>query len=494
MAITVGSVFADREILRPLGSGGMGQVFLTKNLRLGRLEALKVMPIGSSGTLPQRFVSEATTLAALDHPHISTVYQFGVDDDYFWYAMKYLPGDDLEKQMPVSRHDAVTVIRQVAQALDYAHSVGVIHRDVKPSNIHIQRSANRAVSTATVLDFGVAKVVGATALTEVDSFVGTLSYSAPEMISGHDGTAAADQYSFACTVYEMLVGHTPYSARTLTALIAAHAQAPVPSISSYDPSLAACDPVLIRALAKDPRDRFATCGEFADALIRALAPSRVGRATNERHFPPERPPSLRTTVAPPAGRASAPPHRLADQVFVRRRRIAGLALGVVAALLVTVVFLLLRPSPPTTPTEAHADPSSSIAPETTPDPIASGPAAPDARLPGTSSGRVGAVWGLAVAPTGQTYRFSDYLDPESLIAAATKKWGYQAQTWSLVYFESGCASFARPNAAARGTFAYQSGMGPDSAAAEATAAAKVLRHSDSSSTIVDTLCVGGYDR
>lgn len=507
MALKAGTVFAGREIVQSLGTGGMGQVYLTRNARLGRLEAIKVTPIAGTGTLPQRFVSEATTLASLDHPNIATIYQFGVDDDFFWYAMKYLPGDDLSHQVPLARLDAATVATQVGHALDYAHSTGVIHRDIKPSNIHIQRSTANRITTATILDFGVAKSVGATALTEINTFVGTLSYSAPEMITGGPCTPAADQYSFACTAFEMLTGRPPYPEATLTALIAAHSSAPVPMVSVAAPNLAACDPVFARALAKDPRDRYPSCGAFADALVAALDARRhIGRTTVDRypHHPiPEHRSDDEPSLSEPCPEIPSPPvheRRIARrqaavspisaEVFVRRRRIAA---GIAFVAVLAAIALILRPFDSTT----TAPQTTAVSSSTSAHGPADGPLGPPATGVDThtpSSSPTGRTWALAIAPSGQTFAFRNYPDPESLMSAAMQKWNFNPQTWSLAYFDSGCASFARPIEAAAGRFAYQSGLGPDRRVAEATAVAKSEQLAHSPSRVVDTLCVGDEER
>ncbi|MGB3697670.1 MAG: serine/threonine-protein kinase [Gordonia sp. (in: high G+C Gram-positive bacteria)] len=567
MTIPVGSMIGDREVLRPLGSGGMGEVLLTRNVRLSRLEAVKATLISASGTTAARFVAEATTLASLDHPNIATIYQFGVTDQHFWYAMKYLPGGDLSTQVPTTVDDAVRIVEQVGRALEYAHSMGVVHRDVKPSNIHIQRAADGTVSTATVLDFGVAKAPGTTALTEVNSFVGTLSYSAPERIAGAETEPSADQYSFACTAFEMLTGHLPYPQQTLTALIAAHATAPVPAISAVDPRLAACDRVFQRALAKDPRDRYRTCGDFARDLVAALtsrrppitrpAPPAGPRHTDEHPVHPDQPPvpipnRPPTADLPRPRPPSAPrPRRevVSQRVFARRRRIAA-AVAALVLVIATVgisraVFggetaATMHAGSSPVRSESSSDPGSArrnLSPGDSTGPsgesgyggqsgyggesgdvgdtdgggstatgrAATGQAgtgssgsgsvdAPTAAEPGESgsvrtNAAAGPSWALLLDPDGQTYAFGRYPDPEALIRAATDRWGYDSRTWSIAYFDSGCAGFARP-IGGESTAAYQSGLGRDRRLAAETAVAKSERISGRRSHIVDVLCVG----
>lgn len=276
MDLAPGSTFAGYRVRRRLGQGGMGQVYLVANPALDRDEALKVISSAAS-TAPdfaERFAREARTAARLDHPAIITVHAYGVEGDAPWFTMRHLDGHDLtEVRLPDA--EIAEVGRQVAGALDYAHRRGVIHRDIKPANIIVTRDDEDCLESVTVLDFGIAKLVDTTGLTGTNMFIGTLSYSAPELIDGQPPTPAADQYSLACTVYQLLTGRPPFVATSPLALMRAHADKAPPPIGAHRPDLAALDPVFARALAKGPADRFPACRDFAAAVSAVLdAPQR----------------------------------------------------------------------------------------------------------------------------------------------------------------------------------------------------------------------------
>lgn len=529
------SQFAGCSVIRRLGGGGMGEVHLVRNPALNREEALKVTPLGDDVNAARRFANEASTMAAFDHPNIATIYSFGVTGDCSWYTMRYLPGTDLGTVSPLPREDAVTVILQIGAALDYAHAHGVVHRDVKPSNIHLRFRDDQSVAKATLLDFGVAKGGDRTAFTEVNSFVGTLGYSAPEAIGGDTSHPSIDQYSLACTAFEALTGNRPFAAETLTALIAAHASAPIPRISVHDPRLRRADPVFERALAKDPAERYPSCGEFSRALACALQPGRTERVTGDRHVSPAAPatgssgptPIPHAAMAHPRSADSGPvahpapsgpvhiapvptpspvawpqPSRRAVDpgIFRRRRRIA--VAGLVALVLVAAAGLWVVRS---TSQSSGADSSSS---EAQPDESAAstsdgsgvavvrndeaGDAEPGryATAAPSDPGEATGTWGLAVDEDGNTYAFRDFADHRAIITYATDTWGYSPRTWGLVYFTSGCAAFAAPEFPGEDEVTYEYGLGHSRPDSEAAAITKSENTSGLRSHVVDTVCVG----
>ncbi|GAC55979.1 putative serine/threonine protein kinase [Gordonia hirsuta DSM 44140 = NBRC 16056] len=287
MPVDPGSTIAGYRVVAALGSGAMGEVYLVESPQLMRREALKVISVGASSNpdFQQRFTNEARTAAALDHPSIITVYAHGVHDDAPWFTMSYLDGPDLSTaQLPVA--DIVTAVAQVADALDYAHSRQVVHRDIKPANIIATRGDDGALRRAVVLDFGIARLADSPQLTAADSVVGTMAYTAPEVISGQQAGPRSDQYSLACTVYTLLAGVTPFQADTAMAMMMAHVQQPVPSIAALRPDLAAFAPVLARAMAKDPAVRYPDCRSFAADLLRALQQTPGAAATSITPLPP----------------------------------------------------------------------------------------------------------------------------------------------------------------------------------------------------------------
>ncbi|MFM9379406.1 protein kinase domain-containing protein [Gordonia sp. VNK21] len=293
MRLQPGTDFAGYRIESLLGAGGMGEVYVVRNPQLDRQEAMKVLAVSGAGTesFQQRFVSEARTAAALEHPNIVTILQYGVADDLPWFTMPYVRGSDLY-QAGLTPAELAQVTGQVADALDYAHSRGVVHRDVKPANILVTRGSGNA-PRATLLDFGVAKLVGSVNLTATDTVVGTMTYTAPEVVSGQPATALADQYALASTVFELLAGRPPFTGDTLTAVLSARLAGPAPALSTFRPDLAALDPAFARALAIDPNHRFADCRTFASALTGIVSGSQAPLA------PPAAPPA--TPGGPPTG-------------------------------------------------------------------------------------------------------------------------------------------------------------------------------------------------
>ncbi|WP_442905141.1 serine/threonine protein kinase [Gordonia sp. MMO-8] len=379
-------------------------------------------------------------------------------------------GADLDKAERLSIADLCTVALDVGAALDYAHAQGVIHRDVKPANIHIAMTRDGRVEKATILDFGVAKVISATGLTEISSFVGTLGYASPESIAGDASHSAVDQYSFACTMFELLTGELPYPHATLAALIAAHTNAPIPRISETYPRYLAADPVFARALAKNPGDRYPSCGEFAQALARALRPQSQRRSgdfgvevkgqDDQRHHSPNQ-------------RQRRPIRR----TYIRRRAAAGIAVSAVLAA-AGVGYLV-----------AH-DPTRSVQEQTiTGDSFRREMTSPDSG----SAEDVGSTWGLAVDPQGRSYAFRDYRTAASLSASAQSRWGYDPRSWVLVSFTSGCAAIAAPMSAPDPVApGYVAATSFDRPSAQQAAIGQAEQRSGLPSHSVDTLCVGDY--
>ncbi len=264
---------SDFMIERELGRGGMAAVFLARDAHLGRMVAVKVLPpeltFGKSGGMVERFKREARTAATLDHPHVIPVYRVSTSGKLFWYVMRYLEGESLESmlrrepQLPVER--AVDIVKQVAEALGYAHRRHVVHRDVKPANVMLDENG-----WVTVTDFGIAKALDTSSLTGSGAMIGTPYYMSPEQCSGKPVTGASDQYSLGVMTYQMLGGHLPFTGESVVDIIKKHCMDPVPPLGVLRPQLPpGMVAVVERALAKSPEERFATVTEFAKALERA---------------------------------------------------------------------------------------------------------------------------------------------------------------------------------------------------------------------------------
>ncbi|HEU4649538.1 MAG TPA: protein kinase [Gemmatimonadales bacterium] len=266
---------------RELGRGGMATVYLAQDLKHDRPVALKVLhPELAHALGPERFQREIRLAARLQHPHILPVHDSGDTAGLLWFTMPYVRGESLRDRLrrdgtlPVE--DAIRVAREAAQALQYAHDEGVVHRDVKPENILLAKDGSTLVA-----DFGVARALSAAAgadpdthLTETGSAIGTPTYMAPEQAVGQKAIdGRADQYSLAAVCYEMLTGSAPFTGTTVAALMAARFTTPVPSARGQRPEVpAAVDAALKRALALKPEDRF----ESMQAFVRALTGGASG--------------------------------------------------------------------------------------------------------------------------------------------------------------------------------------------------------------------------
>ena len=283
MPVAEGEVFAGYRVIRLLGSGGMGEVYLAQHPRLPRQEALKVLPaaVSADDEYRQRFAREADIAASLWHSHIVAVHDRGEQDGQLWIAMDYVDGTDaaqlLRDRYPhgMPPKDVVDIVSAIADALDYAHERYLLHRDVKPSNILMAdpRSSDRRILLA---DFGIARGVHDTSgLTAANMTVGSVDYAAPEQLTGDAVDGRSDQYALACTAFHLLTGAPPFVHSNPAVVIGSHLSAAPPSLTTTRPELAEMERALAKAMSKDPGQRFGTCREFAAALGR----SSVGTAS-----------------------------------------------------------------------------------------------------------------------------------------------------------------------------------------------------------------------
>jgi serine/threonine-protein kinase len=265
------TVIGKYRIIAELGRGGMGIVYKAEDLDLGRTVALKILSPSTDLTPDQhreysrRFEVEAKATAALHHPNIVTLFDRGEVDGVRYLAMAYVDGQTLDAILRTKRiltvEETVSLLKPIAQALDYAHGNNVIHRDIKPSNIMVQHSDGRPL----LADFGIAK---ATLIDSRQSTVvlGTAAYMAPEQLRFEPPTAAVDQWALAVVAFQLLTGRLPFP-QTGDALFYAILNLPPawPDDKPSTPLRASREPI-VRALSKDPRDRFASCAEFISAL------------------------------------------------------------------------------------------------------------------------------------------------------------------------------------------------------------------------------------
>ena len=309
----------------------MGVVYLAEHMQLGRHVALKLLAstLAASQGFRDRFVRESRLAASLDHPNIVPVYDAGEADGLLYIAMRYVEGSDLAtvlgQEGRLAPERALSIVEQVAGALDAAHARGLVHRDVKPANVLIE--GERCYLT----DFGLTKPVeGGTALTDPGHFVGTVKYVAPEQITGGAVDARTDVYSLGCVVHECLTGEPPFRRDSDIATVYAHLEEQPPRPSELREELPpAIDPVISWALAKDPGGRFPSCGEFAAAMRLALTPRpAAGTAAGTAPAPTVQAAPPKATAEPAAPGARRVPLRLLGA------GLAALAVVVVAAVLV----------------------------------------------------------------------------------------------------------------------------------------------------------------
>ncbi|MEO5816233.1 MAG: serine/threonine-protein kinase [Gemmatimonadaceae bacterium] len=264
-------------ILREIGRGGMGVVYLARDDKLDRPVALKVLPTDASdANARERFLREGRTAARLAHPNIVPVYRADEMAGIAFFTMAYVDGESLAHRVrdrgPLDATDAVRILREVAWALAYAHARGVVHRDVKPENVLLERASGRALVT----DFGIARTAesasGEHQLTQAGAVLGTLQYMSPEQVAGETLDGRSDLYSLGVVAYYMLSGRLPFGDLAGPAVILAHATRQPPPLRDVAPNVAASlAKVVDRCLAKRPDDRFATGEALADALEQALA-------------------------------------------------------------------------------------------------------------------------------------------------------------------------------------------------------------------------------
>jgi predicted Ser/Thr protein kinase len=268
-----GTLAGQYALERELGRGGMGVVYLARELKLERRVALKVLPQALCGDadLRERFLREARTAAQLQHPGVVPIYRADELAGCAFFTMAYVEGETLAQRIrragPLPPTDAVRILREVARALAYAHARGVVHRDIKPENILLDAATGAAVVT----DFGIAKSASASTLTADGHVLGTVFYMSPEQVNGEPLDGRSDLYALGVVGYYALAGRLPFDG-TSTAVLVAHATRPAPPLATVAPGLpAGLCAVIDRCLAKDRAARFATGDELAAALAEGLA-------------------------------------------------------------------------------------------------------------------------------------------------------------------------------------------------------------------------------
>jgi len=269
------------RVLEPLGRGGMARVYRAYHPQLDRYVAIKVLrsDLVEEEDFLARFKREARAVAALRHPNIVRVFDFDVQQGAYYMVMELLEGDSLrtrlndyrarEEQMPLG--DVARVLLDVLEGLEYAHSEGMVHRDVKPGNILLSRSGQ-----AVLTDFGIAQIVGGTRYTVSGALMGTLSYMSPEQGLEGECDARSDIYSLGIVLYEILTGDPPFDADTPLAILMKHVNDPLPPPRKMEPSIPRpLERVVLKALAKRREQRYQTADEMAQALRQAVKKARI---------------------------------------------------------------------------------------------------------------------------------------------------------------------------------------------------------------------------
>ncbi|WP_433567010.1 protein kinase domain-containing protein [Nocardia sp. CA-151230] len=371
-ALESGGVFAGYRIVRRLGAGGMGTVYLAEHPNLPRLVALKLLnrALTDDEDVRARFLREADTAARLDHRNIVAVYDRGNEGGQLWIAMQYVDGSDAAEllrggALPVGR--AVWIITETAAALDYAHGHGVLHRDVKPANILLTDASRGEPERVLLADFGIAKALDETGgFTRSGMLLASLQYAAPEQFDiGAAIDHRVDVYALGATLYRMLTGALPYPGSTPAQLMYGHVSLPVPKPSRHGGVRVpeGFDAIVERALAKDRESRYSSCGELAAAANDTLAAaSKEVTATVSSSPVPPKSELVTQGVAAVGGAEHA--HTMEPAVVpgapVRKRRVRRRLLAVVAAavaIIAAVAVVLMWPKPP-----PHGSPAFTVSP------------------------------------------------------------------------------------------------------------------------------------
>ncbi len=269
-----GQMLGPYRIITQIGKGGMANVYKAYQPSVDRYVAIKVLPsqLAESQEFATRFHQEARIIAKLEHPHILPVFDYGESDGVAYFVMRYLDAgtlrDKMEAKRPLPLNEIDRIFTQLADALSYAHSFGIIHRDLKPANALIDSHGNIFLT-----DFGIARLLESASprLTQTDAIMGTPAYISPEQAQGQDVDQRSDIYSLGIILYEMVTGGVPFVADTPLAVLFKHISDPLPLPSLVKPDIPpSIEKVILKALAKDPKDRFSSADEFVAAWKRAL--------------------------------------------------------------------------------------------------------------------------------------------------------------------------------------------------------------------------------
>jgi serine/threonine protein kinase len=424
-----GQMLGPYRIINQIGEGGMATVYKAYQPSMDRNVAIKVLPsqLAESSEFTQRFQQEARIIARLEHPHILPVFDYGENDGVTYFVMRYLDAGTLREKMESGRPLPLTEIdhlfTQLADALSYAHSHGIIHRDLKPSNALIDSQGNLFLT-----DFGIAKLLESASprLTQTDAIMGTPAYISPEQAMAVQVDQRSDIYSLGIILYEMVTGRVPYVAETPLAVILKHVSDPLPLPSTVKTDIPeAIEKVVLKALAKNPNDRFATVAEFASAWERALEDTTSTHRSLEPS--PVYASQTKTPFAQTQGK-SVPPPKASPKTGGLTPWAIGCLIGACALFAIAggAFFIFnMNGSASTTPTQTPPPTNTTV------------PIQPTNTQPPTKE----------VIPTGETLLEDDFSDDSlwGLLDETTATIAYDGETLRVKVFEKNWIVWTTPN-------------------------------------------------
>jgi predicted Ser/Thr protein kinase len=437
-----GTPFGRYQLIELLGRGGMGEVWRANDTEIGRVVAIKMLlpHYAKDPDFNKRFLREARAAGRLDDPHIVPIYDVGEIDGRLYVTMRMINGTNLQTLLdagPLEPAPAVHIIEQIASALHCAHQAGLVHRDVKPSNILLADN-----DFAYLIDFGIARGASDTALTSANTTVGTWAYMAPERFSTGKSEPASDVYALACVLYQCLTGHPPYPGDTLEQVAVGHMVTPPPRPSDdHNTVPTALDHVVAIGLAKQPTDRYATTIDMATAAQQALTTNRLD-ATG----PTQQAPLITGSPAPPVWAGAGPTEQwptgagLGSPPPVEKRRHRGLLIGALAAvatLVVAGVFAVVHFSRDDENPTAVTPSSTASAPATPTAVPNTGPFTGIYRVDFGRATRLDGVGDPNATPSTGTYGLRSVCRPSGCVATASKYKGDVAFAPSMVFDQVG---------------------------------------------------------
>ena len=347
----INKTIAGRYVLKELiGQGGMADVYLAEDKILKRTVAVKIMRSSLTGdpVYVTRFHREASAAAALSHKNIVEIYDVGDEEDDYYIVMEYVPGQTLKelihKRGALHYVEAVDIMKQVVSATTKAHSMGIVHRDLKPQNIMVTDSG-----VVKIGDFGIASIQSLSQVTQTDTIMGSLHYLAPEIARGEKATAQSDIYALGIVFYELLRGEVPFNGESPVNIALKHMRDDIPSVRAFNPSIPqSVENVIIKATAKNTRDRYQNAKEMLDDLITCL--SRENEEKIEFHLEDNDSATIvaddkdfftQTQVQPTLIEEEAPQKKDIDKKKIAI--ISGCVAGAIA-IFVLIYFIFLRPA------------------------------------------------------------------------------------------------------------------------------------------------------